>query len=124
MSHRRGALNDQFLGDAVGLIFSLALLVLDDAALHVEPSLVDGSLEMAHPVGLDPQGNVQRVGGNILEKISAVFAGGAIQVRRANPLHRLKKCALIRASFEMLAASEHKMLKQVSETGLARLLIF
>ena len=54
MSHRRCALNDQFLGHAVGLIFSLALLVLDDAALHVEPSLVDGSLEMAHPVGLDP----------------------------------------------------------------------
>ena len=123
MSDRRGALNDQFLGDAVGLILSLALLVLNNAALHVEPSLVDGTLEMPHPAGLDPQGDIQRVGGNILEKIGAVFAGGAIQVRRANPFHRLKKCALIRAPLEMLAAGEHKMLKQVGETGLARLLI-
>ena len=82
MSHRRGALNDQFLGDAVGLIFSLALLVLDDAALHVEPSPVDGSLEMAHPVGLDPQGNVQRVAiyganGTILRKGATFISAGS-----------------------------------------------
>ena len=88
MSHRRGALNDQFLGDAVGLIFSLALLVLDDAALHVEPSPVDGSLEMAHPVGLDPQGNVQRVAiyganGTILRKgATFISAGDAIRLNR------------------------------------------
>ena len=88
MSHRRGALNDQFLGDAVGLIFSLALLVLDDAALHVEPSLVDGSLEMAHPVGLDPQGNVQRVAiyganGTILRKgATFISAGDTIRLNR------------------------------------------
>ena len=79
---------------------------------------------MAHPVRFDPQGNVQRVGWNVLEKIRPVFAGRAVQIRCANPLHRLEKGPLIRASLEMLAASEHEVLKQMRETGFAEFFVF
>ena len=46
-----------------------------------------------------------------------------LQIRRANPLHRLEKSPLISTPFEMFAAGEHQMLEQVGETGLAGLLI-
>src|SRR2546425_12554790 len=107
MARRRSALDDQLLSDAVGLVFTLTLFVLNHATLHVEPRLVDGSQEVAHAVGFNPQGNVQSIGGNVLEKIRAVFAGGAVQIRRADPLHRLEKRPLISTPSEMLAAGEH-----------------
>src|SRR6266566_2477636 len=97
MSRRGRALDDQLLGDTVRLVFSLTFLVLDHATLHVELRLVDGSQEMAHAVGFNPQGNVQSMGGNVLEKIGSVFTGGAVQIRRADPLHRLEKGPLIPA---------------------------
>src|SRR5881296_3425001 len=123
MAWRRRALDDQLFGDTVGLVFTLTLFVLNHTTLYVEPCLVDGSQEMAHAVGLNPQGNVQSIGGNVLEKIGAVFAGGAVQIRGADPLHGLEEGPLIRTPFEMFAAGEHQMLEQVGETGLAGLLI-
>ena len=65
--------------NAVGLVFTLTLFVLDYATLHVQPRLVDGSQEVAHAVGFNPQGNVQSVGGNVLEK--SVRSSRTIRVR-------------------------------------------
>src|SRR5438876_4232391 len=123
MARWRSALDDQLLSDAVGLVFTLTLFVLNHATLHVEPPLVDGPQKMSHAVGFNPQGNVQSIGGNVLEKIGAVFTGGAVQIRRADPLHRLEKGPLISTAFEMLAAGEHQVFEQVGEAGLAGLLI-
>ena len=88
-----GVLRNQLQRDRVRLVLSLTLLVLDDAALDVEPGLVHGANEMSHPVRLNPQGDIQRVGRNILEEVGAVFARRAVQIRRADPFHRPKKPA-------------------------------
>jgi hypothetical protein len=58
-----------------------------------------------------PQRDVQSIGGNVFEKIGSVFAGGAVQIRRANPLHCLEEGPLVCAPFEMFAAGEHQVLE-------------
>ena len=79
---------------------------------------------MPHPVGLNPQRDVQGVLRHILKEIRAVVAGRAVQVRGPDAFHGLEKGALIAAAFEVVAAGEHEMLEEMSETGLARFFVF
>ena len=97
---------DQFFGDRVWLIFTLPLLVLDNAALEIENVLADGVIEVAHPVRFGEKRIIEGGNGNVLEIVGAVFARGAVQVGRADTLHRLDV-----AVRSVLAATEHQVLE-------------
>ena len=47
-----GVFGDELLGHAVGLVFTLALFVLDHSALQIDGLLIERSEQMAHAVGL------------------------------------------------------------------------
>lgn len=67
-------------GGAVGhVVVALAALVLDDVALVLHGRVVQGGEQRAHPVGLQPEGELQLVGGHGLEVVGALEAGGAVE---------------------------------------------
>jgi len=70
----------QVVHAAVGLVLTLALLVLDDPALLVELRLVDRPQEMAHPVRLHPEHGVECAHRDVLEVVRPVLVRGAVQV--------------------------------------------
>ena len=99
---------------AVGLVLALALLVLHDPALLVEPRLSDRAEEVTHPVRLQPQREVDGRRGHVLEVVGAVVAGRAVLLGGADPVEGLEVVVV-----EVLAAVEHQVLEQVREAGLA-----
>ncbi len=113
-----GGLGDEIVGESVGLVFTLALLVLHDAALEVEGFLIDGSEEVAHAVGLEPEGVVQGGGGDVFEVVGAIGTGGAVEVCGSDGLHGLDVAFLM-----VLAAAEHEVLEEMGEAGLAGALV-
>ena len=115
---RIGAVRDQLVHLAVGLVVALALLVLHDAALLVEHLLVDGAEQMAHAVGFHPQRHVERRGRHVLEVVSAIEPGGAIELGGAGGFHGLEPVVLV-----VLRAVEHQVLEQVRKAGAARALV-
>ncbi len=78
MACRVRTLGDQLPSEAIGLVLTLALLVLNYAALQVERLLVDGSEEVSHAIGLEPEGVVQGGRGHVLKVVGAIGIGGAI----------------------------------------------
>ncbi|OPZ80333.1 MAG: hypothetical protein BWY77_01125 [bacterium ADurb.Bin431] len=118
MAGREAVLCDQLIDQAVGLILVLALLVLDYTALLVELALVNGAEEMAHAVGLHPQGDIEGRDRHVLKVIGAVLVGGAIQIGGADLLHGLEIIVIV-----VFAAVEHQVLEEMGETGLAGLFI-
>ncbi len=73
---------------------------------------------MSHAIRFHPERQIDRRGWNVLEVISAIVVGSAIQIRRADLLHRLDV-----ASRSVLAAAKHQMFEQVRKAGLAGLLV-
>ena len=118
MAGRIGILGDELLGNVVGLVLALALFILDDAALQIQRLLVERTEQVAHAVGLQPEGVIQGGDGHVLKVVGAVAVGGAIQVGGAHPLHGVDVAAV-----EVFTAAKHQVLEQVREAGLAGLLV-
>ena len=100
-------------GVAVGLVVvALALLLLDDVALVVEVLLRHRVEEVPVPVGLEPEGELDRAGGHRLEVV------GAVEPRRG-----VEPAALGHERLEVLPAAhvarplEHQVLEEVGEPG-------
>lgn len=102
------------LHHAVGLVVALALLVLDDAALLVEPLLVDGAEQVGHPVGFHPQRHFQGRRRHGLEIVGAVEPGGAVHAGGADLFEGPEIIVVV-----MFRPVEHQVFEQVGETGLA-----
>ena len=114
MVGRKRVGQDHLVGAAVGAVLALALLVLHDAALGVEFLLADRAEQVAHAVGLHPQGHVERGGRHGLEIVGAVEPGGAVHVGRADLLERFEIGALV-----VFRTGKHQVLEQVRKAGLA-----
>jgi hypothetical protein len=99
---------------AIGLVLALALLVLHHAPLFVELGLADGSGQMAHPIRLHPEREIEGIGGNILEIVGPVLVGGAVHVGGAGLLERTKEVLVV-----VLGAIVHQVLEQMREAGSA-----
>ena len=103
----------------VGLVVvALALLVLHHVALVVQLLLVHGRQHPAHPVGLQPERQLQVVRRHRLEVVGAVEPGAGVQ-RAAGALHQLEVPVL----GHVLRALEHHVLEEVGEAGPAGLLV-
>ena len=113
-----GVLEDRQEDLAVGLVLALALLVLHDAPLLVQPGLVDGRPHVPHAVGLHPQRHVERRGRHDLEVVRPVLVRGPVHAGGPDPVEGLEVVVV-----EVLAAVEHQVLEQVREAGLADLLV-
>ena len=119
MPGRGGIFDDQLLGYGVGLIFALALFVLDDAPLEIEHFLINGVVEVAHAIALEEEGLIEGGDRDVFEVVSTIFAGGAVEIGGADLLHGIDV-----AAFEIFAASEHEVFEEVGEAGLPGLLVF
>jgi hypothetical protein len=96
----------------------LPLLVLHHAPLLVQPCLRDGAEQVAHPVRLEEQREVEGVGRDVLEVVGPVVVGRPVDVRHAHLLQRAEVLIVV-----VLAPVEHQMLEQVREAGPARPLV-
>src|ERR1700756_3885949 len=105
--------------DSVGLIFALALFVLNYAALQIKFFLTQDTEQMAHAVAFGEEYVVEHGRGNILKIIGAVAVGGAIQIAGADTFHGVDVGVV-----EILAAAEHEVLEQVGEAGFAGFFVF
>ena len=95
-----------------------ALLVLDDLALVVEVLLAERVEQGRHPVGLEPQGEVELVRRQGLEVVGPVEPGRAVH-RAAGRLDEGDVLGL----GDVARALEHDVLEQVGEARLARDLV-
>ena len=109
---------DVLVHTPVGVVLTLALLVLHCAALRIQFLLPDRAEQVAHAVGLHPQRGVQRSARHGLEVVGAVEPGGAVHVGGADLFERLVISALV-----VLRAGEHQVLEQMGEAGLAGRLV-
>src|ERR1019366_2089880 len=73
-------LGDQFISEAVRLVFTLTLLVLNHAALEIERLLVDRPEQVPHAVRLQPESVVHGRSRHIFKVIRSIGIGGAVQV--------------------------------------------
>ena len=76
------------------------------------------SSRLAHPVGLEPQGEVEPADGQRLEVVGPVEPGGRVH-RGAGRLEQ----ADVRAGGDVRGALEHHVLEEVGEAGAAGLLV-
>ena len=105
-------------GHAVGPVFvALPPFVLDHVPLDVEPLLVDGVQQEAHPVRFQPQRQLEVVGRNILPVVGAVGGGGPVQVG-ADLLQWFEMAAVM-----VLGPLEHDVLEKVGKAGAANLFV-
>ena len=95
-----------------------ALLVLDDLTLVVEVLLAERVEQRSHPVGLEPQRELELVRGKRLEVVRPVEPGRAVH-RPAGGLDERDVLGLA----DVRRALEHHVLEEVREAGLARLLV-
>ena len=107
---------DQLFRNRIRLVFALALLVLNHAALQIERFFTDG--EVSHAIGFGEQREIDRRLGDVFEVVGAVLLSGAVEVRSADLFHAFDVPAL-----EIVAAAEHEVFKQVGEAGLTGLFI-
>ena len=104
---------------SVGLVVALALLVLDHAALVIEPLLVQGAKEVPHAVALHIERLIEGRGRHGLEEVGAVVPGGAVPVGGPHGAQRLHQ-----AAGQVLGRIEQAdVLEQVSKAGLAARLV-
>ena len=103
---------DGVIDQSIGLIITLALLVLHDGALCIELGLRHRAKQMAHAIGLHEQRQIDRARGQRLDIVGAVIPGGAV-VRSARGAQRLIEIRHI------LRSAEHQMLEEMRKTGLA-----
>ena len=95
-----------------------ALLVLDDLALVVEVLLAQRVEQRRHPVGLEPEGEVELVGRQRLEVVRPVEPRRAVH----RPAGRLDERDVLGLG-DVPRALEHDVLEEVREAGLARDLV-
>ena len=100
------------------VVVGLALLVLHDLALVVEVLLRQGVEERAHPVGLEPQRQLDLVGGHRLVVVGPVEPGAAVR-HSARGLDGRDVLGLL----DVGRTLEHHVLEEVGEAGPARLLV-
>ena len=106
-------------GPPVGLVVHLlAALVDHHVALVVELLLGDGGEQVPHAVGLQPQPQVELVGGQHLVVVGAVEPGRAV-----GDAPRLLHEAEVVVGADVLAALEQHVLEQMGESGAAGSLV-
>ena len=112
MGRREDRRQQRQVGHPVGpVLVGLAALVLHHISLEIEPLLVQRVEEEAHPVGLQPQHQLQVVGRDVGPVVGPVRSGRAVY-EGANLLERLEVAAVV-----VLGALEHKVLEQVGKAG-------
>ena len=111
VAHGQQALGHAVIDQAIGLVVALPLLVLDHAALPVEPFLADRAQQVAHAVGLHHQRPVKRAGGHGFDVVGPVIPGGAVGRRGPGGFQRNVEV------LHVLAAGEHDVFEQVGKTG-------
>lgn len=100
---------------AVGhVVVALAPLVLHDVPLVLHRLVVEGREERAHAVGLQPQRELQLVGGHGLEVVGALEARRTVE-RAARALDELE----VPVAVHLLRALEHQVLEEVSQARTA-----
>ena len=103
-----------------GLVLdALAALVADDVLLVGQRSAVDLLEQIAHAIGLEPQRELELVGGHGLEVVGAIEVGRAVQIAGAGALEQLE----VLIGRHVLRALEHHVLEEVREAGASRLLV-
>src|SRR3954452_11307465 len=95
-----------------------ALLVLDDLTLVVEVLLAERIEQRRHPVGLEPEGELELVGGQRLEVVRPIQPGRSVH-RAARGLDEGDVLRLR----DVARTLEHDVLEQVGEARLARDLV-
>ncbi len=95
-----------------GVVDALEPLVLHHRALPVQLLLRDGGEEGAHPVGLQPERQLQPVRRHGLEVVGAVQPGGAVH-HAAHPLDVRD----VLGPGDVLGPLEHQVLEEVGEPG-------
>ncbi len=98
---------------------ALPPLVAHDVLLVGELLAVDRVEQVAHPVGFNPQRELEPVRRDRLEVVRPVVVGGAVDARRARAFEHLE-VRVLRRVFRPL---EHQVLEQVREAGPARGLV-
>ena len=79
MRLRKQLMEERLFDDAVGLVLdALPALIAHDVLLIREVGLIDLVEEIAHAIGLEPQGEFEAVGRHGLEVIGPVEVGGAV----------------------------------------------
>ena len=109
---RRGVelLVELLFGHAIGHVLGgLLALFAHDGALVVEPLLRERVEQEAHAVALQPQREVELVGGHGLKVVGAVEVGGAVDQRGARALEVLE----VGVFGDVARALEHDVLEQV-----------
>ncbi len=114
-----GVFGDELLGDAVGLVLTLTLFVLNDTALEVEFLLIEHGEEMAHAIAFGKEDIVEHGGRNIFEIVGAIVIGGAVEVGGTDTFHGVDIGIV-----KILAAGEHEVFEEMGETGFAGLFVF
>src|SRR6266850_4099792 len=118
MTGRIRARRYELIDLAVRTVLALALLVLHDAPLLVEFSLVDGTEQVPHTVGFQPQRGIERVDGHILEVRGAIEPRVAVHLRGTGADQRPEELVVM-----VLGVREHQVLKQVRKACTARSLV-
>ncbi len=100
---------------AVGhVVVALAALVLDDVPLVLHGLFVERGEQRAHPVGLQPERELQLMGRHGLEVVGALEARGAVE-GAAGALHQLE----VAVPLDLRGALEHQVLEEVSQARTA-----
>ena len=110
--------SDHLVHAAVGTVLALPLLVLDYTALFIEPRLIHRTEHVSHAIRLEPQRQIQRRGGHVLEIVRAIEPGGPVHRRGTRGPQRLEEVVV-----EVLRSVEHQVLEQMCEAGSSRPLI-
>ena len=113
VADREQAVADGIVGQAIGLVVVLPLLVLDDAALLIELVLGQRAEQVAHAVAFHEQRHVERALGHGLDVIGAIVPGRTIRRGRACRFQRLVEIG------DVFRSAEEDVLIEVREAGLA-----
>ena len=113
-------MEQRLFDDAVRLVLdALPALVADDVLLVREVGLIDLIEQVAHPIRLEPQRQLELVRGNGLEVVRAIEVGGAVDRAAAGALDQPE----MRIAGHVLRALEHHVLEEVREPGASRLFV-
>ena len=113
-------MNAGLVNDAVWLVLdALPTLVAHDVLLIGERGGRDLLEQIPHAIRLEPQRELDLVGGNGLEIVRAIEIRGAVQIAGAGAFQQLD--VLIRRN--VLRPLKHHVLEQMRETGAPRLFV-
>ena len=109
-----------FLDDAVRLVLArLAAFVAHHVLLVRQRRLVEHVEQIAHAVGMGPQGEFQLMGWDSVVVVSAVERSGGIRFRAACSLQQ----QFCRTARNMLGTGKHHVLEEMRKAGAARFLV-